>query len=434
MSSGLKGDATSHPLLDFELIPTENEPSPIERPPGSVRGVRKGCVMRTPEWHAICRMIALVGLVLALAAPTLPSGTAYAGPLDWDGDGIPNKVDNCKRDAEDFDGFMDADGCPDLDHDNDTVMDADEADGCVGLIEDIDKFEDTDGCPDSDNDGDGVLDVNDQCPSPIAGDEVKEDFDGWEDTDGCPDPDNDGDGVADTSDGCPDKAEDPDGHEDTDGCPDMDNDGDGFIDTEDDCPNDAAPEGDLDGCPDKDTDSDGIVDEVDLCPSSPEDKDDFEDTDGCPERDNDGDNIPDTADRCPNHREDFDGFKDEDGCPEPNNDGDAFIDELDRCPDDWAPPEDGDGCPEEPIEIAEVTVHRDLPTGASLCPAPSQFVAQKKGRVLSYAWSQAPAGTTYAHDTGTRLFTVNCPAGTTVFTHDNPTVAGPVALTASNGS
>jgi len=65
---------------------------------------------------------------------------------DRDGDGIPDDQDQCPDLAEDFDGFADTDGCPDLD-----------------------------------NDGDGIPDVNDDCPNKA------EDFDGYQDTDGCPD-------------------------------------------------------------------------------------------------------------------------------------------------------------------------------------------------------------------------------------------------------
>ena len=65
---------------------------------------------------------------------------------DFDGDGIPDALDQCPIDAEDRDGWQDADGCPD-----------------------------------PDNDGDGIPDPDDKCP------DEPEDFDGWEDTDGCPD-------------------------------------------------------------------------------------------------------------------------------------------------------------------------------------------------------------------------------------------------------
>jgi len=134
------------------------------------------------------------------------------GSADPDGDGIPNKRDNCPEDPEDKDGFEDADGCPDLDNDQDGI--ADERDECPGQAEDIDGFEDEDGCPDPDNDGDGIPDTRDDCPG------LAEDVDGFEDSDGCPDTDNDGDGIPDDRDECPDEAETKNDYQDNDGCPD----------------------------------------------------------------------------------------------------------------------------------------------------------------------------------------------------------------------
>ncbi len=164
---------------------------------------------------------------------------------DDDHDGIKNDVDRCPKDAEDVDGFEDADGCPDDDNDKDGIPDA--KDKCPNEPEDKDGFEDDDGCPDPDNDGDGVPDLKDQCPN------LAEDSDGVDDHDGCPDGDNDKDGVPDSSDKCPNDVEDFDSFEDNDGCPDLDNDQDGIPDLKDKCPD--QPEtfnnvDDKDGCPD----------------------------------------------------------------------------------------------------------------------------------------------------------------------------------------
>jgi OmpA-OmpF porin, OOP family len=126
---------------------------------------------------------------------------------DKDGDGIKDDVDKCPNDAEDRDGFEDADGCPDPDNDKDGI--ADLKDRCPNDAEDKDGFEDEDGCPDPDNDKDGILDAADKCPN------QPEDKDGFEDEDGCPDPDNDKDGILDAADKCP---NDP-GPADNDGCP-----------------------------------------------------------------------------------------------------------------------------------------------------------------------------------------------------------------------
>ena len=120
------------------------------------------------------------------------------------------------REPEDFDGFQDADGCPeDQDTDGDGILDS--LDRCPREPEDKDGVEDEDGCPDltKDRDGDGLLDEVDGCP------EKPEDKDGFEDADGCPDTDNDRDRIPDTLDRCPDEPEDYDGDADEDGCPDI---------------------------------------------------------------------------------------------------------------------------------------------------------------------------------------------------------------------
>jgi len=99
--------------------------------------------------------------------------------VDTDGDGIMDKDDACPRQAEDYDGYEDADGCPDPDNDGDGILDVD--DDCPLQAEDMDGWEDEDGCPDPDNDGDGILDVNDSCPNNA------ETFNNYQDEDGCPD-------------------------------------------------------------------------------------------------------------------------------------------------------------------------------------------------------------------------------------------------------
>jgi outer membrane protein OmpA-like peptidoglycan-associated protein len=168
---------------------------------------------------------------------------------DRDGDGIKDDVDKCPDDPEDFDGFQDADGCPDPDNDNDGILDVN--DRCPNVPEDRDGDQDEDGCPeggDGDRDGDGIPDKLDKCP------DQPEDRDGFQDQDGCPDPDNDQDGIPDKLDKCPNDPEDKDGFEDQDGCPDPDNDKDGIPDVKDKCPNDPETFNgyqDEDGCPDK---------------------------------------------------------------------------------------------------------------------------------------------------------------------------------------
>jgi outer membrane protein OmpA-like peptidoglycan-associated protein len=193
-----------------------------------------------------------VGLVAGFGAPDWRAFIGFdyenSGCADCDEDGLINLQDDCPFDAEDFDGFQDNDGCPELDNDGDGVPDIDDA--CPLAPEDLDGNEDEDGCAETeitDIDGDGIIDEEDACP------EDPEDDDGFDDEDGCPDPDNDRDGLLDADDECPDDPEDVDGYEEEVGCPDPDNDGDGLSDSED------------------------------ACPNEPEDFDGFEDTDGCPE-------------------------------------------------------------------------------------------------------------------------------------------------------
>lgn len=131
---------------------------------------------------------------------------------DRDGDGILDDRDACPDEAEDMDGFEDANGCPDPDNDGDGVLDG--ADACPNEAEDLDGFEDDNGCPDLDNDGDGVPDLTDRCPMDA------EDVDGFQDDDGCPDLDHDGDGIPDATDRCQTEPETVNGFEDEDGCPD----------------------------------------------------------------------------------------------------------------------------------------------------------------------------------------------------------------------
>jgi outer membrane protein OmpA-like peptidoglycan-associated protein len=131
---------------------------------------------------------------------------------DADGDGIRDKIDGCRTEAEDADGFQDEDGCPDPDNDGDGVNDP--TDKCVSQPEDKDGFQDEDGCPDPDNDGDGVADADDKCPLKA------EDKDGFEDADGCPEDDNDKDGIPDARDKAPNEPETMNGYKDEDGVPD----------------------------------------------------------------------------------------------------------------------------------------------------------------------------------------------------------------------
>ncbi|MBF5042686.1 OmpA family protein [Aggregicoccus sp. 17bor-14] len=219
------------------------------------------------------------------AQSSQPQQVVKIQETDSDGDGVPDKDDPCPSQAEDRDGFEDADGCPE-----------------------------------PDNDKDGVLDGNDRCPLTA----------GPASNGGCPEEapkDRDGDGVPDPADKCPDQAEDKDGFQDEDGCPELDNDQDGIVDSADKCPDVSGPMQNL-GCPIVDKDGDGVLDAQDKCPSEPEDKDGFQDEDGCPDLDNDGDGSPDTADKCPLQAGPLENF----GCPDQDKDGDGIPDRVDACP------------------------------------------------------------------------------------------------------
>jgi hypothetical protein len=200
-------------------------------------------------------------------------------------------------------------------HDRDRDGIVDDVDSCPTLPEDFDGFVDDDGCPDPDNDGDLVPDLDDRCPNEPA--ELGRDLD----DDGCNDPhlDADGDGVEDDQDRCPESREDSDGHADEDGCPDLDDDGDGVPDTADACrtePEDLDGISDEDGCPDLDDDGDGVLQGEDRCEGEPEDRDGWQDEDGCPDPDDDRDGVLDADDRCRDAAETINGRADDDGCPD----------------------------------------------------------------------------------------------------------------------
>ncbi len=153
--------------------------------------------------------------------PTAPQAPAKS-TNDSDSDGIQNETDKCQNAKEDFDGFADDDGCPDLDNDGDGIPDA--KDKCPNAAETFNNVKDKDGCPDEtkneqkllkgDQDKDNIPNERDQCVT------LAEDWDGYKDDDGCPDVDNDNDGLKDKDDKCPNAAENFNGVNDADGCPD----------------------------------------------------------------------------------------------------------------------------------------------------------------------------------------------------------------------
>jgi outer membrane protein OmpA-like peptidoglycan-associated protein len=152
-----------------------------------------GDSLRAAEHLSQAKAAAAKALSLSTACAEKPQEPLVVKVADGDrdGDGIPDSIDRCPDEPEDYDGFQDDDGCPDRDNDNDGVPDAE--DRCPNTPGPRENF----GCPILDRDGDGIPDHLDKCP------DEPEDYDGFQDEDGCPDPDNDRDGVPDIYDKCP---------------------------------------------------------------------------------------------------------------------------------------------------------------------------------------------------------------------------------------
>ena len=166
--------------------------------------------------------IVSLGLVMPIG------GVAAPAPMDDDGDGINNAMDQCPGTSAGVQ--IDTNGCevkPEpvavADSDNDGVDDS--SDHCPNTPAGVTI--DSMGCAVSvDQDGDGINDAKDQCPNTPAGVKI--------DTMGC-EIDSDRDGVADSQDRCPATL--------------------------------AGVSVDAKGC-EPDTDADGIVNRMDQCPDT----------------------------------------------------------------------------------------------------------------------------------------------------------------------
>lgn len=233
-------------------------------------------------------------------------------PLDTDGDGITDVLDNCLLAANPGQTDTDSDGLGDVcdnDDDNDGVLDS--ADNCR-LVANADQAN-ADGdefgnACDGDIDGDTVDNADDNCPLAVNPDQTNSDRD--REGDEC-DANDDNDAHPDASDNCPAVPNDGQGDLDQDGIGDVcdaDLDGDGIVNTIDNCPIDANGsqddtdnDGAGDAC-DDDDDADTVVDGADNCPLVPNlnqvDTDGDHAGDAC-DGDLDGDNVANAVDNCP---------------------------------------------------------------------------------------------------------------------------------------
>jgi hypothetical protein len=133
--------------------------------------------------------------------PPEEDAEADVGPVDGDGDGVPDSDDNCPAtpnpDQANMDGDKQGDLC-DPDKDGDFLVDAE--DNCPDVYNQLQADVDEDGLGDAcddDMDGDGLANDDDNCP--LIANPGQEDFEGDGLGDPC-DPDDDGDNVPDLGD------------------------------------------------------------------------------------------------------------------------------------------------------------------------------------------------------------------------------------------
>jgi subtilisin family serine protease len=206
------------------------------------------------------------------------NGTAAGCPED-DSDGLPNDSDNCpadnNADQANVDGDADGDACdPDIDND----AQANSTDNCPRAINQTQADLDGDGLGDAcddDLDNDTRKNASDNCPR--NANQNQADLDKDTVGDAC-DPDIDGDNDLNGADNCPvnfnPTQANRDGDRWGDAC-DADRDGDGRPNTGDGCPDVKAST--ATGCPPTDRDRDGHLDGSDGCPNEP-----AHSNDGCP--------------------------------------------------------------------------------------------------------------------------------------------------------
>lgn len=189
----------------------EQTPLGFIGPPGF--GQNRGCMS---QWGARCLektgedYLGILRFYYGEDIQILQAPGPCVKPLDADGDGLSDAVDNCpdatNASQVDLDDDGEGDAC-DLDDDGDGI--ADEKDDCPKVANPDQADADADGLGDacdteeptvSDTDGDGVEDGSDLCPELSDPDQADADADGLGDA--C-DTDDDEDGVGDADDTCP---------------------------------------------------------------------------------------------------------------------------------------------------------------------------------------------------------------------------------------
>ena len=88
----------------------------------------------------------LVVAIWHAAACTAMNARGRPPVADADEDGVADSVDQCPNDPEDYDGYQDGDGCPDVDDSGHIILDED--DRCPIVLDCEEGFIDMDGCPD----------------------------------------------------------------------------------------------------------------------------------------------------------------------------------------------------------------------------------------------------------------------------------------------
>jgi cysteine-rich repeat protein len=90
-------------------------------PSGLCTGAGVGMGLTEAPGSPAVRMLVTVGYS---PEPKKPKQGPPPSPLDSDGDGIVDNLDKCPSQPEDFNGFEDDDGCPDVESDKDKIVDS----------------------------------------------------------------------------------------------------------------------------------------------------------------------------------------------------------------------------------------------------------------------------------------------------------------------